>query len=306
MSDLYKTLGVSRDAGADDIKRAYRKLAKELHPDLNPGDKTIELRFKEINHAYSLLSDPEKRKRYDAGEIDDSGQERPQRGFYRSYADAGMGGKYQGFDAEAAEDIFSDLFGGFGRSRRAGAGRTPRQRGADVSYSVHIDFLEAANGARKRIQLADGKTVDVTVPPGTRDGQTLRLKGQGLPGLGGAGAGDAYVEVQIAPHRFFTRKDNDIHLELPVSLQEAVLGATISVPTIEGPVSMKVPAGANNGTTLRLKGRGTLDQKSGERGDQYVKLRVVLPDKPDEELQRFVEGWAKEHAYDPRKKAGLV
>ncbi|MEX0759050.1 MAG: DnaJ C-terminal domain-containing protein [Tistlia sp.] len=306
MSDLYSTLEVSRDASAEDIKRAYRKLAKKLHPDLNPGDKTVEQRFKEINHAYALLSDPEKRKRYDAGEIDDSGQERPSRGFYRSYAAAVMGAKYHGFDAEAAEDIFSDLFGGFGRSRRAGGGRTPHQRGADVSYSVHIDFLEAAKGARKRIQLADGKTVDVTVPPGTRVRQTLRLKGQGLPGLGGAGAGDAYVEVHIEPHRFFTRKDSDIHLELPVALNEAVLGATISVPTIEGPVSMKVPSGANSGTTLRLKGRGALDQKSGERGDQYVKLKVVLPDQPDAELQRFMESWAKEHAYDPRKKAGLV
>lgn len=305
MSDLYKTLGVSRDASADEIKRAYRKLAKELHPDLNPGDKTVEQRFKEVNQAYSLLSDPDQRKRYDAGEIDASGQERPSRGFYRSYADAG-GAKYHGFDAGAAEDIFEDLFGGFGRARRGGAGRTPRQRGADVSYTVHIDFLEAANGARKRIQLADGKTVDVNVPAGTRDGQTLRLKGQGLPGLGGAGAGDAYVEVHIEPHPFFTRKDNDIHLELPISLPEAVLGATISVPTIEGKVSMKVPAGANSGTTLRLKGKGTLDQKSGQRGDQYVKLRVALPDKPDEELQRFMEGWGKAHAYDPRKKAGLA
>ncbi|SMF60786.1 DnaJ-class molecular chaperone with C-terminal Zn finger domain [Tistlia consotensis] len=305
MSDLYSTLGVSREASADEIKRAYRKLAKELHPDLNPGDKTVEQRFKEINAAYSLLSDPDKRKRYDAGEIDAAGQEKPSRGFYRSYADAGMGQKYHGFDAEAAEDIFSDLFGGFGRSRRAG-GRTPRQRGADVSYSVHIDFLEAANGARKRIQLADGKTVDVTIPAGTADGQTLRLKGQGLPGLGGAGAGDAYVEVHIAPHRFFTRKDSDIHLEVPVSLPEAVLGATISVPTVEGKVSMKVPAGANSGTTLRLKGKGTVDQKSGERGDQYVKLKVVLPEKPDAELQRFMESWGKEHGYDPRKKAGLA
>ncbi len=306
MSDLYSTLGVSRTATADELKRAYRKLAKELHPDLNPGDKTVEQRFKEVNQAYSVLSDPETRKRYDAGEIDSSGQERPSRGFYRSYADAGMGGKYHGFDAEAAEDIFSDLFGGFGRGRRAGAGRTPRQRGADVSYTVRIDFLEAVNGARKRIQLADGKTVDVNIPAGTREAQTLRLKGQGLPGLGGADAGDAYVEVHIEPHRFFTRKDSDIHLELPVSLQEAVLGASISVPTVSGPVSMKVPAGANSGTTLRLKGRGTVDQKTGERGDQYVKLKVVLPEKPDAELTRFMESWGKDHAYDPRKKAGLL
>lgn len=306
MSDLYSTLGVARDASAEEIKRSYRKLAKKLHPDLNPGDKSVEQRFKEINQAYALLSDPEKRKRYDAGEIDASGQEQAPRGFYRSYADAGMGGKYHSFGGEAAEDIFADLFGGLGRGRRGSGGRTIRQRGADVSYTVRIDFLEAANGARKRIQLADGKTVDVAVPPGTRDGQTLRLKGQGLPGLGGAGAGDAYVEVHIEPHRHFVRKDNDIQVEVPVTLPEAVLGATISVPTIEGKVSMKVPAGASSGTTLRLKGKGTLDQASGERGDQYVKLKVVLPDEPDAELREFLEKWGKEHPYDPRKKAGLV
>jgi DnaJ-class molecular chaperone len=303
MKDPYQVLGVARDADQNAIKKAFRKLAKKLHPDLNPGNKKVEQEFKEVNVAYDLLSDPKKRERFDRGEIDASGAERPERSFYRAYAEGGGNTKYR--DAEfggefSAEDILSELFGR-GRSR---GGRSTRMRGEDVNYSLTVSFLEAANGAKKRVTLADGKTLDVTIPPGTEDGQTLRLKAQGLPGVGGGPAGDAYVEIHVEPHPFFNRKDSNIHLDLPVTLPEAVLGASVTVPTIDGNVSIKVPAGSNTGTTLRLKGRGLVDRKTRERGDQYVTLKVVLPDKPDAELKEFLERWSAGQSYDPRAKLG--
>jgi DnaJ-class molecular chaperone len=311
MKDPYQTLGVSRTASADEIKKAYRKLAKKLHPDLNPGNKKIEQEFKEVTAAYDLLSDADKRAKFDRGEIDASGAERPGRGFYRSYAESGQGAKYRGGgggdDSFFGDDIFSDLFGGgVGGTRAGGARSGPRMsiRGADVSYAATADFVEAALGAKKRLTLTDGKTLDVTIPPGTEDGQTLRLKGQGLPGMGGGPAGDAFIEIKVEPHAFFTRQGDDIHLELPVSLPEAVLGASITVPTLDGKVTLKVPAGSNTGTVLRLRGKG-VPRRDGTRGDQYVKLKVVLPDKPDTEFKDFVERWAKKNAYDARARSGL-
>jgi DnaJ-class molecular chaperone len=260
----------------------------------------------EVSQAYAILGDAEKRKRFDRGEIDASGQEKPfKRGFYRQYAESGQGAKYSPFESGeefSAEDIFSDLFGG---ARRRAKDRTVRRRGADVSYNITASFIEAALGAKKRIRLADGKTLDVNLPPGTEESQNLRLKSQGLPGLGGAPAGDAYIEVHIEAHAFFTRKDNNVHMELPITLQEAVAGARISVPTVHGPVTMSIPAGSNTGKTLRLKGKGLADRKSGTMGDQYLTLKVVLPDEPDKELKSFVERWAKTHDYDPRRKAGM-
>ena len=302
MKDPYQLLGVARDADQNAIKKAFRKLAKKLHPDLNPGNKKVEQEFKEVNAAYDLLSDPKKRERFARGEIDASGAERPERSFYRAYAEGGGNTKYREaeFGEFSAEDILSELFGR-GRSR---GGKPPRMRGEDVNYSLTVSFLEAANGAKKRVTLADGKTLDVTIPPGTEDGQTLRLKGQGLSGVGGGPAGDAYVEIHVEPHPFFNRKDSNIHLDLPVTLSEAVLGASVTVPTIDGNVSIKVPPGSNTGTTLRLKGRGLVDRKTRERGDQYVTLKVVLPDKPDTELKQFVERWSAGHGYDPRAKLG--
>ena len=306
MQDLYKTLGVAKTASQEEIKAAYRKLAKKLHPDLNPGNSEVEKEFKDVSQAYSILSDPEKRKLYDSGEIDASGQETPRQGFYKTYASSG-GGKYDPFDIGdifSSEEIFSDLFG---RQRaQQGRRRGPlRQRGADVSYRLSVPFLEAAAGAKRRIQFSEGKRLEVNIPAGTEDGQTLRLKGQGLPGVNGGEAGDAYVEITVEPHPYFTRKGSDIHVEVPVSLPEAVLGGSISVPTIDGNVSMKIPAGSNTGKTLRLKGRGVADRKSGARGDQYVTLKVMLPENPDADLKKFVEGWAETHAYNPRKKAGM-
>lgn len=302
MRDPYQLLGVARDADQDAIKKAFRKLAKKLHPDLNPGNKKVEQEFKEVNAAYDLLSDPHKRARFDRGEIDASGAERPERSFYRAYAEGGGNAKYREaeFGEFSAEDILSELFG---RGRR---NRQPtRMRGEDVTYTLTVSFVDAANGAKKRVTLADGKTLDVTIPPGTEPGQTLRLKGQGMPGVGGGPAGDAYVEIQVEPHAFFTRKDSNVHLEVPVTLPEAVLGANLTVPTVDGKVSIKVPPGSNSGTTLRLKGRGILDRKSGQRGDQYVTLKIVLPERPDPELAEFLERWSATHGYDPRGKLGI-
>ncbi len=303
MMDPYKILGVERAAGAAEIKRAYRKLAKKLHPDVNPGNNKIEKSFKEVSQAYAIVGDPEKRKRFDRGEIDASGQETGWKGgFYQSHSGRGRGSKYRPFDFGAdlnVEDIVSEMFGGRSGTRRA------RLRGADVSYTAPIGFLEAALGAKKRIRLSDGKVLDMRIPVGTEDRQTLRLKGQGAPGRSGGAAGDAFVELHIEPHPYFTRMDKDVHLELPVTLQEAVLGATVKVPTVHGKVSMKIPPGSNTDAVLRLKGKGIADRKGGTKGDQYVKLKITLPDKPDKALEDFVEHWAQGHDYDPRRKAGM-
>jgi DnaJ-class molecular chaperone len=296
--DLYATIGVSRDASQEDIKRAYRKLAKELHPDLNPDKPDVAERFKKITAAYDILSDPEKRGRYDRGEIDASGQERPQYRYYRDFAEDPAAGRYyarEGFgDEEQLHDFLEGLFG------RGGRGSRVRARGADVSYTLPISFLEAAKGAKKRVTMGDGRTIDLTIPPGVHDRQMLRLKGQGMPGFDGGPPGDAYVEVHIQPHPLFERKDHNVHLDLPITLTEAVLGGKVEVPTIDSPVTMTVPKGSNTGTVLRLRGRGIVDQRSGQRGDQYVRLQVVLPETPDPELEAFARRWAETHAYDPR------
>lgn len=310
--DPYTVLGVTRSASADDIKKAYRKLAKQYHPDLKPGHAANEERFKEISAAYTLLSDAEKRARYDRGEIDASGQERhagfgghhrSNSGRARAHASSGE----EGFGSWG-DDWFSDLFGGGRRRGGAGTGSSAggaKARGTDIAYSVTVPFLEAANGTKRRISLSNGKSIDVAIPPGTDDQQKLRLKGQGLGGMGGMPAGDAIVEVHVEPHPYFTRKDGDIHVEVPVALNEAVLGATIRVPTVSGPVAVKVPPGSNTGSVLRLRGKGVISQTTRQPGDQYVKLKVVLPDPPDAELVQFMEKWSKTRSYDVRKKAGL-
>jgi DnaJ-class molecular chaperone len=305
MTDPYKVLGVNRNASEEDIKRAYRKLAKKLHPDLNPGDKKVEAQFKETTAAYDFLSDQDKRRKYDRGEIDESGQPR---GFRNSGRPAGGGTQYRrsrgfGFgvedDADFSEDLFSDFFG-FGKDARD----TVKLKGADVSYQVRVPFLEAVLGTKQRLQLADGKTLEVQLPPGTDTGQTLRLKGQGLPGRGGAPAGDAFVEVTVEPHPIFTREGNDILVEVPITLYEAVLGATLNVPTIDGKVSLKIPADSSSGTQLRLRGKGVQAGRSGARGDQYVRLVVMLPKEVDSDLKAAIEKSSRNHPYKVRGKLG--
>jgi len=301
--DLYSVLGVPKTASAGEINKAYRKLAKKLHPDLNPGDTAAEERFKQISHAYSILKDPEQRGKYDRGEIDASGQERPQQRYYREYAGGPEGAQYHstsGFeDIGAFSDLFGDMFGGGAgmRGGRGGRGGRFSMRGQDAQYHLDIPFLDAVNGTKQRITLPDGSTLDVTIPPGVSDGQVLRLKGKGMPGLGEGPPGDALVEIGIRPHPVFKREGNDIVVEVPISFDEAVLGGKVEVPTISGRVAVTVPAGSNTGQTLRLKGRGVKG-----KGDQLLKLSVMMPEKIDDDLKSFAEEWKKSHAYDPRGK----
>lgn len=296
----YEVLGVKKDAADDEIRRVYRNLAKKYHPDLNPGNKQAEARFKEIAAAYDLLSDKEKRARYDRGEIDESGAERQRAYSYQDFAEGAPGRKYQGAEGMAPEDL-DDLFAFFqqGRGARGGAGGTSfRMRGGDRHYILTVDFLDAVNGAKKRLDLEQGKSLDVAIPPGVRDTQVLRLKGQGDPGIGGGPNGDALIEIRVAPHPFYRREGDDIHVDLPVTLSEAVLGGRVTVPTPSGAVNMTIPPHSNTGTTLRLRGKGV-----GGRGDMLVSLKVALPKESDAELETFLKEWSTKHPYDPR--AGL-
>jgi DnaJ-class molecular chaperone len=297
----YEVLGVKKEATADEIRTAYRALAKKHHPDLNPGNKAAEARFKEISAAYDLLSDAEKRARFDRGEIDESGNEKPRAYAYQDFAEGAPGAKYrsnaEGMSPEDLDDLFSFFGrGGFGQGAARGEGATIHMRGGDRQYALTVDFLDAVNGAKQRLELAPGKSLDVTIPAGVRDGQILRLAGQGAPGLGGGPAGDALIEIRVAPHALFRREGGDILLDLPVTLSEAVLGGRITVPTPSGTVTMTVPPHSNTGTVLRLRGKGVAG-----KGDELVTLKIVLPSGSDAELEGFVKDWAAKHPYDPRK-----
>ncbi len=295
--DPYTVLGVARTASDDDIRKAYRRLAKECHPDLNPGDTAAETRFKEISQAYALLGDKDQRARYDRGEIDGSGQEKAAAGggghSWRHYANRGEGGAHKywrtgrggGQDFDDMDDIFSDLFG----DKRGAA--IP---GGDKRYRLTVTFVEAANGVAKRVTMPDGQELEVKIPAGLQDGQVLRLKGKGKPGLNGGPAGNALITVTVAPHPHFTRDGNDIHLTLPVTLAEALTGGKVSTPTLTGRVTLTVPPHSNTGTRLRLKGKGI------NGADQYVTLAVHLPPVPDEALEKCVGQWEKSHPYTPR------
>jgi DnaJ-class molecular chaperone len=293
-ADPYEVLGVKREASQEDIQKAYRKLAKKLHPDLNPGNRQAEEQFKDIASAYDILGDPEKRGRFDRGEIDASGAERPQQRYYRDFAEGSQRyGTDAGYaDLEGMDDILSGIFRGRGRANL-------RLKGGDLHYRLEVNFLDALNGTTSRVTLGDGSTIDVTIPPGTRDGQVLRLRGKGSPGIGGGPPGDALVEIAVRPHPLFTRKGDDIHIELPISLAEAVLGGKVTVPTPTGPVTMTVPKNANTGTVLRLKGKGAR-KADRSHGDEYVTLKVVLPTHSDEALENFVSTWAAK-GYNPRQ-----
>ena len=307
MMDPYQVLGVGRDAGQSDIKTAYRNLAKELHPDRHPGDAGAAERFKEVSAAYQILGDAKTRGRYDRGEIDASGNERMQH--QRTYAHAGTGertrtGSFEsfgfdnfGFGGFSAEDIISPLFGARRQGRRTGV----RARGSDRRYTMQISFLEAAKGGSRRLNLAGGTSVDVTIPAGIDDGQTVRLKGKGNPSPAHGPSGDALIEVRVAPHPIFTRDGNDVHVELPVTLQEAALGARIEVPTIDGPVTTRIPKGSNSGSKLRLKGKGVVNRKTSQRGNQYLTLAIMLPESPDADLTKFLNDWHP-NGYDVRRK----
>lgn len=289
--DPYTALGLTRSASDSEIRSAYRKLAKELHPDLNPDDAKAEERFKKVSSAFNVLGDPEKRKRFDRGEIDASGQERADFGIYQRHAN-GASSRGGAFDPRGGfADIFHDIFGNGGYT----------ERGQDLRYKLEIEFLEAAKGTKKRIVMPEGGTLDLTVPAGVSDGQTLRLKGKGSEGVGGAAAGDALIEITVRAHSLFERDGDDIVIELPITIDEAVLGGRVQVPTISGRVSLSIPEGSNSGQVLRLKGQGIHNNRTGETGDQHVRLKIVMPEKLDPGLKEFFELWRKENEYDPRK-----
>lgn len=294
--DPYQELGVARQASADEIRRAFRKLAKQLHPDKNPGDKASEERFKRISAAFDLLGDEDKRKKFDRGEIDADGRETmrgyaggdPFGGGFRGGPGGAGGAAFEGVDLN---EILGEMFGARGGQP---------QRGPDVRAQLEIDLEDAISGARKRISFSDGRTIDVTIPKGAAEGQVLRLKGQGSPGR--AGAGDALIELMIRPHPIFRREGDHLVMDLPISVPDAVLGAKIEAPTPEGPVTLTVPKGSNSGSTLRLKGRGLPSARGGARGDLLARLQIILPETRDPELDRFAETWRKERPYSPRRR----
>lgn len=307
MRDPYNILGVAKNASEAEIKKAFRALAKKHHPDTHPGDGGAAKRFQEISAAYDILGDKEKRAKFDRGEIDATGNPRgfdPRahgfqsgpygggRDFHFEYGGPGGGETAHGF---RAEDIFADLFGGLGGD---GKKRTQPRKGEDFALAVTVSFDEAVRGGTRRIALPDGREIDVRIPTGLKDGQQIRLKGQGGAGRQGGPSGDVLMTVTVAPHPCFTRDGNNLKLDLPITLKEAVLGGAVTVPTLTGPVALKVPPGSNSGAVLRLKGKGI--EAKPTPGDLYVRLVVTLPDKPDAGLKKFAEGWKT--AYDPRAK----
>lgn len=303
--DPYKTLGLTKAATAEDIKKAYRKLVRANHPDLHPDDPAAENRFKAISSAYDILKDPDTRARFDAGEIDAQGAERPQRQYYRDFADASDNVYQQrrgsGQNVDPA-DIFADILRNRGRQQGAGgfSDRGFMASGSDVHYTLEVPFLDAVRGTEARITLPDGQALGVKIPKGTYDGQTLRLRGKGGQGYGGGPAGDALISVAVRAHPVFRRNGDDIELTLPITIEEAVLGGKVTTPTIDGPVELTVPAGASSGRVLRLRGRGVARAGAETKGDQRVELRIVLPPEPDTALRDFLAARPKVHTFDPR------
>jgi len=295
----YSILGIDKNASDKEIKSAYRRLSKRHHPDLNPGSKEAGTKFKEINKAYQILSNPEKRARYDRGEINMEGEPeyKPSGGFYRDYADKAEASRYfhentGHFDTSDIQNIFSSFFTGGTAGNHAGFKKQP----SDVYYNITIDFMESVSGERKRVTMPDGKVLDIKIPAGVEDGQRLRLKGQGAHGSINSESGDAYINIHITPHKIFTRKARDIFVEVPVGFNESLLGSKITVPTIHGPVEVTIPKNSSTGDTLRLKNKGI------KNGDQYIKIKIVMPNNISESLMQSVVEWDKASHFNPREK----
>ena len=310
MRDPYQILGVAKSASEAEIKKAFRNLAKKHHPDTHAGDESAKKRFQEISAAYDILGDKDKRAKFDAGEIDASGNPRgfdPRAGGFHG-GPFGFGGAPGGGEREfhfswddrgdgaqsfSAEDIFSELMGGRGRSR---ANRPAR--GEDFAVAITASFGESVMGGTRRIVLANGEQIDVKIPAGLKDAQQIRVKGRGGAGRNGGPNGDVLIQVTVAPHPFMSREGNDLRMDLPVTLKEAVLGAKVPVPTLGGTLNLSIPANSNSGAVLRLKSKGVPAHGGQPAGDLYVRLVVALPDRPDAALKSFVEGWQSN--FDPR------
>ena len=319
MADLYSQLGVPRDASEADIKKAYRKLAKELHPDRNKDNPKATERFSKVTQAYDILTDKDKRARYDRGDIDEDGNPKAPFGFGQGpgggpsggFRPGGPGGFDMGGETVDVSDLFEGLFGGaqrrggmgggFGRFGNGRGAAPPPAKGADKGYRLAVPFADAAILKDQRVSLGSGKTIDIKLPKGVEDGTKVRLAGQGEPGP--AGNGDAIVTISIQPHRFFTRDGDDIRLDLPITLDEALLGAKVKVPTVDGAVMLSVPKGSTSGRVLRLKGKG-FTGKTGTRGDQLVTLMIDVP-ADDAELNAFVEKWKGRGKGNPRAPLGV-
>ena len=296
----YEVLGVTKSATDEEIRQSFRKLAKELHPDLNPDDKVAAERFKQISQAYEIIGDPPKRRQFDRGEIDANGEAR--RGFHRGFAHTGAAGE-AGFDQFGFSRIFDDIFANdaAGQARARGAyGRG--QRGQDVRYTLEVEFLEAIHGAKKRVTMPEGGILDLTVPQGVKDGQLMRLKGKGGKGYGGGPAGDALVEIKVRPHAQFQRIGSDIHTDVPITIDEAALGGKIDVSTVDGRVQLSLPAGTSSGRVFRLKGKGVREHGTGKSGDHFVTVRIVMPDEIDDELASFLSEWKQKNGYEPGRR----
>ncbi|MBL4801987.1 MAG: DnaJ domain-containing protein [Emcibacter sp.] len=289
MQDPYSVLGVSKTSTDAELKKTYRTLAKKLHPDINKGDEKIADRFKEVSAAYALLRDKDLRAKYDRGEINPDGSEKGfAGGGFHPHAGRGSGRFGDGFDPE---EIFASMFGG--RRQR-------QQKGQDQNYRLRVDFLEAIKGGKKTLTLENNKTLNITIPENVREGQKIRLKGQGGLGMSGGPAGDALIEILINPHAFYRNEGNDIHLDLPITLEEAIMGEKVNIPTIDGTVAMTIPKGSSSGRIMRLKSKGATDPKTKVRGDQYVKLQIMLPSEPDADLEKAIKKWAKDKKQDVR------
>ena len=307
-NDPYAALGLTKSATDAEIKKAYRKIARSCHPDLKPDDAKAEAKFKAAAAAYDLLKDKDIRARFDRGEIDASGAERPERQYYRDYAEAPGNPYRSGPQSENFADA-SDIFAEFLRQRTGDGAQHSRHytqqgfqaRGADSHFALEVPFLDAVKGGKTQIQLPDGSALEVKIPEGVADGQTIRLRGKGNPGMGGGTPGDALVTLSVRPHLLFRRDEDDIVITLPITLDEAVLGGKVAAPTIDGKVSLSIPKGASSGQILRLRGRGVKSRGAKKRGDQRVELSIVSPPRIDDGLAEYMKEWRKENAYDPRR-----